>query len=127
MQQCYPMRIMAAVPGLLVLWLLVVPHVALGQTVCTLNSVPCQGRYGAGCYDPAYATCHDGLMCAHATSPCIGRYGAGCYNPAYATCFDGVVCSTPLQPCFGPHGAQCYDPGKATCAAGQRPFRPRHR
>ena len=62
MQQCYPMRLMAAMPGLLVLWLSVVPQVAFGQTVCTLNSVPCQGRYGAGCYDPAYATCHDGLL-----------------------------------------------------------------
>lgn len=127
MQQCSPRRIIAAVPGLLVLWLLLVPHVALGQLVCSFSAVPCQGRYGAGCYDPAYATCHDGLMCAHGTSPCIGRYGAGCYNPAYATCFDGVVCSTPLQPCFGAHGAQCYDPSKATCAAGQRQFRSRPR
>ena len=27
--------------------------------------------------------CHDGLICPNVTSPCLGRYGAGCYNPAY--------------------------------------------
>ena len=62
--------------------------------------------------------CHDGLICPNVTSPCLGRYGAGCYNPAYATCYNGLVCTTPLQPCLGPHGVRCYDPGRATCAAG---------
>ena len=125
MQQCSLMRIIAAVLGLLVLLFLVVPHVAVGQTVCAFSAVPCEGRYGVGCYDPAYATCSDGLICGNALSPCIGRHGAGCYNPAYATCSDGLVCPTPLQPCFGPHGAQCYDPSRATCGTGQRTFRPR--
>ena len=125
MQQCYPIRIIATLLGLLILLFLVVPHLALGQVVCTFSTVPCQGRYGEGCYDPAYATCHDGLICSNSLSPCIGRYGTGCYNPAYATCSNGLVCPTPLQPCFGRYGAQCYDPSKATCGAGRMPLRPR--
>src|SRR4030095_7470036 len=81
------------------------------------------GRRGAGCYDPIYATCYDGLICPNTTSPCLGRHGASCYNPAYATCYNGLVCTTPLQPCFGPYGTQCYDPSRATCAAGHlRPY-----
>src|SRR5262249_31149918 len=121
----YPIRLIAHVLGLFVLLLLAVPHVALTQVVCTFSTVPCEGWYGAGCYDPAYATCHNGLVCSTALSPCIGRYGTGCYNSAYATCSDGLVCPRPLQACFGPHGAQCYDPNRATCGTGQRTFRHR--
>lgn len=128
MQPYYPRRILAGLCGLLVLVLYVVSGVAWGQSdVCTFGTVPCQGGYGGGCYNPAYATCHNGLICSHALAPCVGQYGAGCYNPAYATCSNGLVCATPLQPCFGRHGAQCFDPGRATCEAGQsqRRFRSR--
>jgi hypothetical protein len=96
--------------------------------VCPFGTEPCQGRYGTGCYNPAYAACHNGLVCASAFAPCLGRFGAGCYNPASAACYDGLVCPTPLQPCIGRHGAQCYDPSTASCAASPLPpFRPRHR
>lgn len=108
---------------LLVVWY-VIP--AYGQ-VCAFGTVPCQGRFGAGCYNPGYATCHDGLVCSSGTVPCVGRYGIGCYNPAYAACFDGLVCRPPLQPCIGRHGAQCYNPSTGTCASEQRPPYPRHR
>ena len=113
MQSSYSMRIMAGVFGLLVL--VVVPHIARGQVACTLNSVPCQGWFGEGCYDPAYATCTNGVICEKSLAPCVGRFGAGCYNPAYATCTEGAVCPTPLRPCFGRHGMACYDPSRATC------------
>ena len=122
-QPCSLIRITTIVLGLIVF--LVVPHAAIGQTVCAFSAVPCEGWYGAGCYDPAYATCYNGLICTNTSSPCIGRYGAGCYNPAYATCSDGLVCTRPLQPCFGPRGAQCYDPSRATCWTGQKTFHPR--
>jgi hypothetical protein len=102
----------------LFLLLLVVYATPSASQECSFGAVFCSGRHGAGCYDPIYAACHDGLICPNVTSPCLGRHGAGCYNPAYATCYDGLVCMTPLQPCFGPHGARCYDPGRATCAAG---------
>src|SRR5918911_1514238 len=102
----------------LLLLLLVVYATPSASQECPLGAAFCSGRHGAGCYDPIYAACHDGLVCSNMMSPCLGRHGAGCYNPAYATCYDGLVCTTPLQPCFGPHGARCYDPGRATCAAG---------
>jgi hypothetical protein len=100
---------------LLLLAVYVTPGFSQG---CPFGAAPCSGRHGTGCYDPAYAACHDGLICANVTSPCLGRHGVSCYNPAYATCYNGLVCTTPLQPCLGPHGARCYDPGRATCAAG---------
>jgi len=93
---------------------------------CSMGSAFCQGRYGAGCYNPTYAACHDGLVCSTGTSPCVGRYGTGCYNPAYATCQSGLVCAAPLQPCFGQYSARCYDPSRATCAASSPRPRPRH-
>ena len=123
MQPYYSMRIMAGVLGLLML--VVVPHVARGQVVCELNLVPCQGWFGEGCYDPAYATCTNGVICDKTLAPCAGRFGAGCYNRAYATCTDGVICQMPLRPCFGPHGASCYDPSRATCGGSSQ--RPLHR
>jgi hypothetical protein len=114
----------------LLLPLLVVYATRGASQACPFGAVFYSGRYGAGCYDPTYAACHNGLICPNPTSPCLGRHGAGCYNPAYATCYDGLVCTTPLQPCLGPSGARCYDPGRATCAAGHvrphpRPMRPR--
>ena len=107
----------------LLLLLLVMYAIPGASQECSFGAVFCSGRRGAGCYDPIYATCHDGLICPNMTSPCLGRHGASCYNPAYATCYNGLVCATPLQPCFGPYGAQCYDPSRATCAAGHmRPY-----
>ena len=83
------MRIASYVSALLLL--LAVSGVALGQSAeCPFGASLCRGRYGTGCYDPAYAACHDGL-----------------------------VCSLPLQPCIGPRGARCYDPGRAACEGGQ--------
>jgi choline dehydrogenase-like flavoprotein len=52
-------------------------------------------------------------------SACLGRHGTGRYNPAYAACHDGLMCTIPLQPCIGQYSARCYDPGRATCQAGQ--------
>jgi hypothetical protein len=114
----------------LLLLLLVVYAIPGAAQECPFGAVFCSGRHGAGCYNPTYAACHDGLICSNMTSPCLGRYGTGCYNPAYATCYDGLVCTTPLQPCPGLHGARCYDPSRATCATDQvrphpRPLRPR--
>ncbi len=103
----------------LFLLLLVVQVTPGWSDECPFGAFPCFGRHGAGCYDPTYAVCHDGLICANTTSACFGRHGTGCYNPAYAACHDGLVCTLPLQPCIGPNGARCYDPGRATCQAGQ--------
>ena len=106
------------------LWLLLLVQVTpVASDECPLGAMSCRGRHGAGCYNPAYAACHDGLICANALAPCLGRYGAGCYNAGYAACYDGLVCSLPLQPCIGAQGARCYDPGRATCAAGEVRFR----
>ena len=67
----------------LLLLLLVVYATPSASQACPFGAAFCNGRHGAGCYDPIYAACHDGLICPNVTSPCLGRYGAGCYNPAY--------------------------------------------
>jgi len=92
----------------LLLLLLAVYATPSASQECSFGAAFCRGRHGAGCYDPSYAACHDGLICSNVAAPCLGRYGTSCYNPAYATCYDGLVCTTPLQPCLGPHGARCY-------------------
>ena len=84
----------------LLLLLLVVYATPSASQACPFGAAFCRGRHGAGCYDPIYAACHDGLICPNMTCLVSGD-GAGCYNPAYATCYNGLVCTTPLQPCLG--------------------------
>jgi hypothetical protein len=57
--------------ALLLLLLTVSATPALSQG-CPFGAASCSGRYGAGCYDPAYAVCHDGLICASGTSLVLG-------------------------------------------------------
>ena len=93
------MRLASCVLGLFGLLLLGVPHVTQGQSP-------------------------QSLACPFGASLCRGRFGTGCYDPAYAACHNGLVCPTPLQPCIGPRGAQCYDPSRATCEPGRITPRP---
>jgi hypothetical protein len=96
----------------ILLLLLVVYATPSTSQECPFGAAFCRGRHGAGCYDPIYAVCHDGLICPNMTSPCLGRHAAGCYNPAYATCYNGLVCTTPLQPCLGPYARGATTPAE---------------
>src|SRR5882672_12969251 len=44
--------------ALLLLLLAVYATPGLSQE-CSFGAAPCSGRHGTGCYDPAYAACHD--------------------------------------------------------------------
>ena len=79
------------------LLLLVVYATPSASQACPFGAAFCNGRHGAGCYDPIYTACHDGLICPNVTSPCLGRYGAGCYNPAYATCYKAWYVRRPCS------------------------------
>jgi len=45
----------------LLLLLLAVYATPSASQECSFGAAFCRGRHGAGCYDPSYAACHDGL------------------------------------------------------------------
>jgi len=76
----------------IILLLLVVYATPGASQECSFGAVPCTGRQAQAVMTPPMRVSRR-LICSNATSPCLGRHGAGCYNPAYATCSDGLVCT----------------------------------
>ena len=79
-------------------------------------------RTGGGCFNPAYATCSEGIVCSTGMIGCApGAYGkGGCIRPNYSYCTQGLICETGMVVCApGAKGrGGCFRPNYASCDNG---------